>query len=264
MINTQLWIVTYNNPEDLNANLDSLFAHVNLELIQLQVHVINNHSHYKLNPAHWQRVITHHNHLRPDTSLGHLARNWNQALQLGFGSLTSPQSDVVICSQDDVLWHEHWCEHMVQALKSYDLVTQGVGDAVVMYTPEAVKQIGLWDERFAPSFYHDGDYFLRALMHLKDRASINDPAHGRILNPMPQVMATVPAANAARVNAKNLSYGRARTPHQVWQHKWAVSPIHWTPELIASPPERSLCKNFITYPHFEMDVYNLADKNYLI
>jgi hypothetical protein len=259
-----LWVVTYRNPHDLNANLDSLFAADLPTSCDLQVNVINNHSEYKLNPAHWHRVITHHNHLRSDASLGHLSRNWNQALQLGFGSLVTPQADVVICCQDDVLWEPNWHDQVTQAAQSHDLITQGVGDAVIMYTPEAVRQVGMWDERFTPSFYHDGDYLLRALIHLRHKASINDPAHGRVWQPWHTSFAHVPDANAARVWAKNQSYGRARTPHQVWQHKWQVSPINWSPELMQNPPLRSECKNFITYPHFEMDVYNLADKNYLI
>jgi hypothetical protein len=259
-----IWIVTYNNAPDLQANLESLFSYANSSILQLQVNVINNHTQYMLPSTCWDKVRTWHNCLRSDSSLGHLARNWNQALTHGFGSLVAPQNDLVICCQDDVLWQPHWCEHVMECMQHHTLVTQGVGDAVVVYKPEAVRHIGMWDERFAPSFYHDGDYFLRALMYNKSHSSINDPAHGRILNPWPHTFATVPAANAQRVNAKNLSYGRARIPHQVWQHKWAVSPIHWSTELIQNPPHNSLCKNFITYPHFEMDVHDLPNKNYLI
>ena len=259
-----IWIVTYNNPQDLNANLDSLMQYWQPDLLHLEVNVINNHSHYQLNSGYWDQVKTWHNRLRGDNSLGHLARNWNQALIQGFADLNNPRSDVVICSQDDVLWQPGWCTQMLTALQNYTLVTQGVGDAVVVYRADAVKRIGLWDERFAPSFYHDGDYFLRALMYNREFSSINDPAHGRILNPLDYSFAHVPAANAARVEAKNLSYGRARIPHQVWQHKWTVSPIHWTPELINSPPMNTLCKNFVTYPHFEMAVQDLDGKNYLI
>lgn len=259
-----MWIVTYRNEPDLTANLDSLFTNQGHHDHVIEVNVINNHSHYVLNARHWGQVKTWHNNLRSDHSLGHLSRNWNQALQLGFVDLQNPASDVVICCQDDVLWCENWVSHVEQALCAHDLITQGVGDAVVVYTPQAVKQVGLWDERFVPSFYHDGDYFLRSLIYLRHRASINDPAHGRIWNPYPHTFAQVPEANTQRVNAKNLSYGRARIPHQVWQHKWKVSPINWTQDLTQNPPTKSECVNYITYPHFEMNVYNLADKNYLI
>jgi hypothetical protein len=259
-----MWIVTYRNESDLNNNLNTLFDNQGDHDHEISVNVINNHSNYVLHAHHWGQVKTWHNNLRSDHSLGHLSRNWNQALQLGFGDLQNPQADVVICVQDDVIWCPDWVSQVTLSLESHDLITQGVGDAVVIYTPEAVRQVGMWDERFAPSFYHDGDYFLRCLMHLRHRASINDPAHGRVWNPWPITFATVPAANAARTHAKNLSYGRARTPHKVWQHKWRVSPIHWDDHVKQNPPTKSECVNFITYPHFEMNVYNLPDKNYLI
>ena len=34
-------------------------------------------------------------------------------------------------------------------LDRYVLVNAGVGDAVTSYVPEAIKRIGLWDERFS-------------------------------------------------------------------------------------------------------------------
>lgn len=259
-----MWIVTYQNPEDLHNNLQTLFANSTPDFWNLEVNVINNHSNYKLNSCWWGKVTTWHNCMRHDQSLGHLARNWNQALQLGFDSLATPKNDLVICAQDDVLWQPQWQKQVTEAVNTYSLITQGVGDAVMVYKPEAVRKIGMWDERFAPSFYHDGDYLLRALMYNKPHSSINDPAHGRVLNPLHTSFATVPVANSTRVNAKNLSYGKAALPHKVWQRKWDVSPIHWTPELMDTPPEGSKCVNYITYPHFEQHVEDLQNKNYLI
>lgn len=259
-----LWIVTYNNREDLHNNLKSLFEGWDLASFDLEVNIINNHTNFELDFDYLGKVRVWHNRLRSDSSLGHLARNWNQALIHGFGSLNNPRADVVITSQDDVLWSPAWSHTVTELLGSYNLITQGVGDAVVVQTAEATKAIGLWDERFCPSFYHDGDYFLRALIHNRDRSSINDPAHGRMLNTIDASFATVPAANQPRVHAKNLSYGRAQLPHLVWMQKWPVSPIHWEQEMIANPPRRSLCINYVTYPHFECDVDDLNNKNYLV
>ena len=264
MLKASLWIVTYNNREDLHNNLRTLFAGLDSTLVNLNVNIINNHTNFDLDLEYLGRVKVWHNSLRSNLSLGHLSRNWNQALINGFGSLTNPQHDVVITSQDDVLWDPQWCQKMIEQLSSYNFVTQGVGDAVIVQTAEATKRIGLWDERFCPSFYHDGDYFLRALIHNRHSSSINDPAHGRILNPCATSFATVPAPNHPRVEAKHLSYGRAALPHAVWTSKWPVSPIHWTPQLIEDPPSRSLCWNYITYPHFEFDVLDLANKNYIM
>jgi hypothetical protein len=260
-----LWIVTYRNPVDLHNNLSSLFTNAGSHTSNLSVNIINNHSSFDLAFEWLGRVRVWHNVLRSDQSLGHLARNWNQAIITGFGSLTAPANDLVVLSQDDVIWQQDWLDQLTALASSHSLITQGVGDAVVALQTQAVRKIGLWDERFAPSFYHDGDYFLRALIHNRESSSINDPAHGRILNPLTSSFASVPAPNQPRSDAKNLSYGRANLPHQVWMRKWPMaSPINWTPELIQNPPQASSLINFVTYPHFEMDVENLAAKNYLV
>lgn len=259
-----LWIVTYNNSEDLNNNLRSLHATVNRNLIDLEVNVINNHTNFHLDFEFLGKVKIFHNSTRSDQSLGHLARNWNQALIHGFKNLNYPAAHMVLCCQDDVLWEPHWCENLLTATKTYNFISQGHGDALVVHTPEAVKAIGLWDERFSPSFYHEGDYFLRALIYNRERTSLNDPGHGRCFNTLEQSLIKVPAQNQLRQQAKNLSYGRAELPHLVWQHKWPVPPIHWPEELIQTPPSNCLCKNFVLYPHFELDVLDLREKNYLV
>ena len=259
-----IWIVTYKNQEDLNANLDSLFQYWQPDLMDIEVNIINNHTQFSLHNTQWDKVRVWHNRLRSDNSLGHLSRNWNQALIHGFGSLDSPRVDYVINSQDDVLWQPGWCEQMLEATRTYSLVTQGVGDALVVYKIDAVRAIGLWDERFCPSFYHDGDYFLRALIYNREFSSINDPAHGRMLNPIPYTFAAVPAANAPRVDAKNLSYGKASIPFAVWRSKWPCAPIRWSQELIDNPPTNTQCFNYVQYPHFETNLADLAARNYLV
>lgn len=260
----QLWIVTYNNSQDLYNNLRSLYDNSGTVGMDLSVIVINNHTNYNLAPEFQSRVRTLHNNLRSDNSLGHLARNWNQALVNGFGNLDSPQCDILITSQDDVIWQPNWYKKVLEYTKTYSFITQGHGDAVCIYKPEAVRRIGLWDERYTPSFYHDGDYLLRAVMHNRDHSSINDPGHGRIFQPLSESLIFVPTANSDREHFKHLSLGRARIPHLVWMHKWDVNPIHWTDDLLENPPKTTKCLNYVTYPHFEMSVENLAEKNYLI
>lgn len=259
-----IWIVTYKNSEDLNTNLDSLFQYWHPDLMDIEVNIINNHTQFSLHNHWWDKVRVWHNRLRSNNSIGHLSRNWNQALIHGFVSLENPRVDYVINSQDDVIWHEGWCERVLETTQTYDLITQGVGDALIVYKIDSVRNIGLWDERFCPSFYHDGDYFLRALIYNKDKSSINDPAHGRILNPINCSFATVPSANASRVDAKNLSYGKASIPFAVWRSKWNTNPLHWTEELLKNPPSESQCLNYIQYPHFETNLQQLAGRKYVI
>lgn len=51
------------------------------------------------------------------------------------------------------------------------------------YLPEAVKKVGLWDERFCVIGVHEGDYFLRQKLFNPLCSSINDLSHGRMYNP---------------------------------------------------------------------------------
>lgn len=259
-----LWIVTYNNSEDLNNNLRSLFGAVGLHAVELEVNVINNHSVFHVDFEFLGKIKIYHNSLRSDSSTGHLARNWNQALILGFGNLNQPRCDMVICCQDDVIWESNWVSTLLSARASYNFITQGHGDAVTVHTVDSVKSIGLWDERFSPSFYHEGDYFLRAVIYNGAGSSINDPGHGRVWNSLNSNFVQVPPPNSLRQEAKNLSLGRAHLPFVFWQHKWPVDPINWSEQMLQQPPRQSLCVNYVTYPYFECDVEQLREKNYLV
>jgi GT2 family glycosyltransferase len=136
-----LWIVTYRNPVDLHNNLTSLFQNVGSH--NLSVNVINNHSSFELAFEWLGKVKIWHNVLRSDQSLGHLARNWNQAIIQGFGSLNDPKNQMVVLCQDDVIWQPDWLEQLLYLSQYYNLISQGVGDAVVAIQPSAVKKIGL-------------------------------------------------------------------------------------------------------------------------
>ena len=82
----KLFIVTYNNALELNKTLTSLFKS-DLNAIDYEVFIINNHSNFSIDEQFEKNVAILHNVLRPDNSTGYLTRNWNQALILGFGNL---------------------------------------------------------------------------------------------------------------------------------------------------------------------------------
>ena len=46
--------------------------------------------------------------------------------------------------------------------------------------------------------------------------------------------------------------------------KYGFDPYPWTKETISRARSKTLSKNYITYPYFEKDIENLAEKNYLI
>ena len=63
-----------------------------------------------------------------------------------------------------------------------DFLQVGRGDELMVYTPDAVKTIGLWDERYTGIVIQEGDYFTRARLCLPARACIHDEIHHRFLN----------------------------------------------------------------------------------
>jgi hypothetical protein len=111
-----------------------------------------------------------------------LARMWNMALIHGFKNLNEPDADIVVTAQDDTVWNYDWLLQLIKVMKVYDFYADDEGDMVCAYTPNAVKKIGMWDERFHYGF-GEGDYFLRAIKHLPEKSSINDHGHGRVWQP---------------------------------------------------------------------------------
>lgn len=281
-----LYIVTYRNPEDLNGTIASVLA----SGADVRINVINNHSEFFLEPKHEKAVTVLHNTLRPDFSTGHLARNWNQALLHGFRDLTHPASDIVVTVQDDVIFKPDWLPRLIDLHHRYSFITMGGGDAFCSYLPEAVRRIGLWDERFCNIGFQEADYFLRALIYNREGSSINDPIHGRLHNALEgstfvgfdnflkyleaekadqdpiersdSILITVPRMNPDRRKAHLSSTRFHRLSGAVFRHKWGVSGIFWTAEHHVI--RNSVVPNYITYPYFEKDVEGLREKNYIL
>lgn len=67
-------------------------------------------------------------------------------------------------------------------LEKYTFVVGAIGDSVCAWRPEAVKKIGMWDERFVSISHKEADYYIRALMYNKEKSCIGDRAHQRFIN----------------------------------------------------------------------------------
>lgn len=271
-----VYIVTYRNPPDLNTNIASILA----SGADVRIYVINNHSKFFLEDAHERAVTVLHNQLRPDFSTGHLARNWNQALIHGFKDLKNPASDIVITVQDDVVFKADWFPKLIELHRRYSFITMGAGDAFCSYLPEAVKRVGLWDERFCNLAYQEADYFLRSLIHNREACSINDLAHGRQHNAVEgnafrselthsldevradSLLITSPHRNLERKDAFVSGLKFHPLCRAVFMQKWGVSASSWTTEHYAV--RKSLIPNYVMYPYFEEDVEGLREKNYVV
>lgn len=251
----KLYIVTYRAEKYLHDNLTSLFLS---GPVLPEVHIINNHSDFRLAPEFQGRVFVHHNLLRPDFSTGHLARNWNEAIINGFENLNRPACDILVHAQDDTVWHPGCMEQIIEGHKTYSFMTFGQGDNVCSYLPEGVKAIGLWDERFCNIGYHEYDYFFRAIMWNRDKSSINGTSshsHNAI---------------DARVCYRPLHDGVKKADHEksmrfhsisqkVFQKKWGISPVRedvleMIPRLVGD------FRSYMYYPYFEQNIDDLDRK----
>ncbi|WP_139158941.1 glycosyltransferase family 2 protein [Vibrio sonorensis] len=250
----------------------------------MEINIINNHSDFHLDSNYIDIVNVLHNDLRPDFSTGHLARNWNQAILHGFRDLSNPRSDIVVTVQDDVLFKPDWLDKLKELHKKYSFITMGAGDTFCSYLPEAVRKIGMWDERFCNIGFQEADYFLRALIYNREKSSINDIAHGRELNVVgsnevydynsrrfesdeeidrvDSELITIPFTNLDRRNAALDSMKFHCISSYLFEDKWGIIAAPWNDEhhILQGP----ISSNYVTYPYFEKNVENLKAKNFVI
>ena len=183
MKNIKIFIVTYKRNKVLGQTLDRLFNHTDFcNIPNTEVNIINNHSDFEISEEHKGKVNVIHNNTRPDWDEGNLARNWNEALLHGFRDLNNPDSKIVVTMQNDIVLHPNWATNLLKMHKKYTFVTGQLGDNIISYRPDAVKKIGMWDERFLTPANKEADYYIRALISNKEKSLINDRTHGRLLN----------------------------------------------------------------------------------
>lgn len=260
------FIVTYNNKFQINACLESMFDNLSVDEQKiLEVYVINNHTNFELLPHLVDKVKVFHNTIRPDFSTGHLSRNWNQALIHGFHNLKSPACDIVITNQDDTRFVKNYISMVTSMHRQYDLLQFGWGDNYVSYNVDAVKYIGLWDERFCSIGYQEADYFLRAWLYHGLKSSIQDESHRRILNPVNEC----PIDIIPTGNKRGEVYHREASKYHFYNKnffikKWGFSPDnHWV-QSMAVDIKHPLIDSYVFYPYFEKDILTLHHQKYFV
>ncbi len=156
------YIVTYKNEKLLHDGLTALDK-VNIpDGVEYHLNIINNHGELCIHED-YSNLDIHiiNNELRSNHSTGHLSRNWNQGLILGFENLNGPKADIVVLSQADAKMLPSFLDTLIKEHEKYNFITQGRGDEFHSYTVDAIKNIGLWDERFCGIGYQEIDYFYR-------------------------------------------------------------------------------------------------------
>lgn len=275
----KIYIVTYRNENHLNENLRTLFG-MDFAGHDVEVNIINNHTEFRIADEYASKVNVLHNRTRPDFSVGHLSRDWNAAIVLGFKSLVTPDADLVILSQDDTVWNPIALKTIAEYSNKYTAIFLGNGDCVVAFRPEAIRRSGLWDERFSCNGFHEMDMFLRAVLYNGEATSINDvwhqllpnvrsqfPPNPYLWNPLPfgpRELIYRPDSNPDRRDDKTRYSVYHHIPRELFKHKWGaypeMIPLEWQVKQHVNGP---ITPQYIMYPYFEKDVYDLKKKNYL-
>ncbi|MBU1067388.1 glycosyltransferase family 2 protein [Patescibacteria group bacterium] len=269
----RLFIVTYNNPKALSENLHSLS---NSDISQEdEIYIINNFGEIKERPKYsgLGALYILNNVCRPDFSHGFLSRSWNQSIILGFENLSNPACDIVCCVQDDTIFRPNWRQNLLKAHSKYSFIQVGTGDQFMSFTPDAIKKIGLFDERFSVLAFQEADYFTRAIIYNADQSSINDfPRHRRMHNHeehFPTSFIVYPNtrisdAHEYRIVAMNSQ--NVQLCKSMWRHKWGSLPHEkWQQcNIWQLLPEHPICSSYIYYLFFEKHIENLEEKGYII
>ena len=274
----KVYFVTYDNDVELNKTLKT-FAKSGIKDHDYEITVINNYKDASvlLDDVHLKVKIVDNN-TRASFSTGHLARNWNECLIEGFKDLDNPDADIVILSQNDVEYNENIIDTLIEYHKKYSFISYGCGDAFHSYTPDAIKSVGLWDERFCNIGWQDCDYFFRQMVYNKPNSSINDPLHHRVHNKIDFHFVDFERQSGfVREDPHHLkSLAHHKISMSTFIHKWGlgIPGIHWQssvgtkdrrwncaldigPDIMVKSPQ------WIMYPFFESKIKNLKDKNYI-
>lgn len=266
----KIFLTTYNSPDILHNSLKSIIES-NINLNDVEITVINNHSNFKCN---FSNVKILHNQVRLDRSTGHLARSWNQCIINGFKDIKNPDCDFLITMQDDFILKNNWFNVLYPHMTKYSFIEVGGGDIMCIYSQQAIADVGLWDERFCNIGYQEADYFLRQFLFNRSKISINDYAHNRVYNPIynsplrlreidNDIIKVLPR-DASRHNSHNNSCTFHRHSQTVFAKKWGNSgAINWDEHQLKNI--KIIGESYVYYPYFEygLNTQKLnADQNF--
>jgi len=249
----KLFIVTYNNNKILQDYVIDSLNNSNFSKELVEIFVIDNYGDAEFNTKHQITVLK--NSLRSSRSTGHLSRNWNQSIILGFEDLNNPQCDAVIAIQNDTKLVQNWYENVCILLEKYNYITLGGGDQLQVFTPMSVKNIGLFDERFCSIAYQEADYLLRAKLYYGDNVSINDFIHGRTHNTIESKYSLIEKTPSGVCRGDTHHISSQKFHHiarKLFKQKWGIADGGWDVDVCKNL--KVLIPNFIIYPFFEKNI----------
>lgn len=257
----KVYVVTYNNDKILKDNLARLYSS-DLLSYDYSVHIVNNYSKL-IGFNDYLNLEILDNVLRPDFSNGHLSRNWNQSLMHGFRDLNNPDADLVVLMQNDTFVKRNCFSNLIEQHEKYDFIQIGAGDQLMSFNANAVKRIGIFDERFCSIGYQEADYFMSAYMLHKDKISINDKhRHERQWNPIDDIFDKFIDSDYG-LNGDFHSFAWHDYNKHIFNLKWGCDPQNWYQYIENFNPHVKI-KRYQTYPYFEKDIETLKEQNYIL
>jgi hypothetical protein len=144
--------------------------------------------------------------------------------------------------------------------KKYTLYQCSWGDCFLSILPDAIKTIGLFDESMCSLGYYEADFLLRAWLHNREKTTINDFYHYRMLN-----ITTTVATRIDRKPGDARGYRYQDHSAKVFSTKWpGVEANGWYHSLFRNPPTGPATPVFMNYPYFEYDVEDLEKKGFVV
>jgi hypothetical protein len=256
------YIVTYNNNKLLNKCLESMKG------VTHEIFIIDNFGNCEIEDFNLNVTIIK-NELRPKFSTGHLSKDWNAGLVNGFQNLNNPDANIVILNQNDTIFKKNYVNKLIELHIKFDFIQMGSGDEFMSFTPSAVKQVGLFDERFCNIGFQEADYFLRCLLYNKNKSTINDNQHDRILNKLNDndiILENVVCGHNREEQSTMDSSKYHKNSHIMFNFKWKEFPLdrNWSriPENYDLSNVKPQLSN-IMYPYFEKDINTLQQQNFI-
>ncbi len=265
MINIAIFIVTYHNNNILNRCIKSLELIKIPENVHISITILNNAGIVELDDTNLTIQVIN-NEARPNFSTGHLSRNWNQCIMNGFQDINNPKNDIIILAQNDVVFKIECLYKILEQIENYEYMAIGRGDELQILTPIGVKTVGLFDERFCNIGYQEADYFLRARLLLKNRASITDAIHNRLFNSLDIsniIDQDVLCGNLRRDIHHIESVKYHSISLNIFYSKWGkmIQPQFWPIDIKID--DNDIPKQYMYYPYFEKFLDNLEQKYFI-
>jgi hypothetical protein len=254
----KIYIVTYNNNPILERNLKSLYESDIVDY-EYEINVINNYSVIG-RLENYPEVKILDNVTRPDFSNGYLSRNWNQGLINGFVDLNNPACDLVVLMQNDTFVKKDCFKHLIQEHEKYDFIQVGAGDQLMSFNVNAVKILGIFDERFCSIGYQEADYFLNAVRLHPSKVSISDYIHNRLHNNLQNIF--IELDHSLNMSFRSLEYHKYNL--MFFKLKWnIIDPQNWSNGLNFETIYPHIQRYFF-YPYFEKNILTLQQQKYFL